>query len=90
MFCLQRKLEYIAQNTAGFPGFFEKNHFQRMDVYPGKGKGKPGEILKRYLEQISLSIKPSNCFTLLYFMLPLVIYTPVKAPVNYLCLKCGL
>lgn len=28
-----------------------------MDVYPGKGKGKPGEILKRYLEQISLSIK---------------------------------
>ena len=88
MFCLQRKLEYIAQNTAGFPGFFEKNHFQRMDVYPGKGK--PGEILKRYLEQISLSIKPSNCFTLLYFMLPLVIYTPVKAPVNYLCLKCGL
>ena len=61
-----------------------------MEVYPGKGKGKPREILKRYLEQISLSIKPSNCFTLLYIMLPLVIYTPSKAPVNYLRLKCGL
>ena len=59
-----------------------------MEVYLGKGK--PGEIFKRYLEQVSLSIKLSNCFTLLYFMLPLIIYTPSKAPVNYLCLKCGL
>lgn len=47
-------------------------------------------ILKRHLEQYSLSIKLLNCFILLYFMLPLVIYTPPKALVSYLRLKYGL